>query len=178
MMISVPGKALARKAVATKALATEAVATKTLATRKSRAEQVGVTINSQPLGRIVAGYKRKVLFISSMQWVAYAHVHCAFRGEFQTEVHIVPATCWTRKVDRLASVAGDGVRDSFGPGTGNSSGILPGSSFGGGSWPGSCTGGGTSGRGLPGGSSGGGSVGWPGVAGGIPGGSVGITIAT
>ena len=30
----------------------------------------GVAINSQPLGRIVAGYTRKTLFISFMQWVA------------------------------------------------------------------------------------------------------------
>jgi hypothetical protein len=39
--------------------------------KKSRsAEPVGVTINGQPLGRIVAGYKRKTLFISFTQWVA------------------------------------------------------------------------------------------------------------
>jgi hypothetical protein len=36
------------------------------------AEPVGATINSQPLGRIVAGYKRKTLFISRMQGVACA----------------------------------------------------------------------------------------------------------
>jgi hypothetical protein len=52
------------------------------------AEPVGVTINGQPLGRIVAAYKRKALFISFMQWVAYAPVHCAFRRWFH--VHIVP----------------------------------------------------------------------------------------
>ena len=72
------------------------------------------------------------------------------------------------------SVAGLGVRGPFGPRTGNSSGVLPGSSCGCGGWPGSRTGGGTSGRGLPGGSSRGGSVGCPGVAGGISGGSIGI----
>jgi hypothetical protein len=58
---------------------------------KSRsAEPVGVTINGQPLGRIVAGYKRKALFISFVQGVAYVAVHCAFRRRLQIEVHIVP----------------------------------------------------------------------------------------
>jgi hypothetical protein len=57
---------------------------------KSRsAEPFGVTINSQPLGRIVAGDKRKTLFISIMQWVACAPVHCAFRRGFQIGLHVV-----------------------------------------------------------------------------------------
>jgi hypothetical protein len=70
------------------------------------------------------------------------------------------------------SVAGED--GPFGPGVGNSSGILPGSSSGRGGSPGSRIGGGTSGLGLPGGLSTGGSVGLPGVAGGISGGSIGI----
>jgi hypothetical protein len=41
--------------------------------KKSRsAEPVGITINGQPLGRIVAGYQRKTLSILFMQWVACA----------------------------------------------------------------------------------------------------------
>ena len=75
-------------------------------------------------------------------------------------------------------MAGLGVAGPFGPRTGSSSGVLPGSSCGGGGAPGSRIGGGTSGRGLPGGSSRGGSVGFPGVGGGISGGSIGIYIAT
>ena len=71
-------------------------------------------------------------------------------------------------------MAGFGVMGPFGPRTGNSSGVLPGSSCGGGGAPGSRIGGGTSGRGPPGGSSRGGSVGVPGVGGGISGGSIGI----
>ena len=69
MMISVPGENLARY-------------------KELFAEPVGVTINGQPLGRIVAAYKCKALFISFMQWVAYAPVHCAFSRWFH--VHIVP----------------------------------------------------------------------------------------
>jgi hypothetical protein len=46
----------------------------------------GVAINSQPLGRIVAGYTRKTLFISFMQWVAcvpfIAHSDQGFKSRY------------------------------------------------------------------------------------------------
>jgi hypothetical protein len=118
-----------------------------------------VTINSQPLGRIVAGDNATTFFISLRQWVAGTLVHCAFSRALQTNFYIV---------------AGLGAVGPSGPRTGTSSGMLPGSSSGKGDSPGSRTGGGMSGCGLPGGASCGGSVGFPGVAGGISGGSMGM----
>jgi hypothetical protein len=117
------------------------------------------------LGRIVAGRNTRALFISMAQQLEYAIVHCAFSRCVHIQIDIVAHS---------RVVAGLGVEGPFGPRTGNSSGVLPGSSCGGDGVPGSCTGGGTSGRGRPGGSSRGGSVGCPGVGGGISGGSIGI----
>jgi hypothetical protein len=56
-----------------------------------------------------------MLFISFAQWVACIIIHCAFRRG----IHPAPG-----------SVAGLGVRGTFGPRIGNSSGILPGNSCG------------------------------------------------
>ena len=49
----------------------------------SAAESFGVPINSQSLGRIVAGDKTQTLFISIAQWFTRAIVHCAFRSALQ-----------------------------------------------------------------------------------------------
>jgi hypothetical protein len=46
------------------------------------ADRVGARINSQPLGRIVAGYKRKALFISFMQGVARSSCSLRIQASF------------------------------------------------------------------------------------------------
>jgi hypothetical protein len=113
--------------------------------------RLGVPINSQPLGRIVAGDKSKTLFISFAQQVADAIIHSAFRSRLQMKL----LHRWLRR----QAAAGLGADGPGGPRTGSSSGTLPGNSSGRGDSPGSRTGDGMSGCGLPGGASGGGSVG-------------------
>ena len=85
----------------------------------------GVTMNGQPLGRIVAATKRGRLFILAAQRVTRAPVHDAFRRWFQIRssiwFHVVP--CGVSWADQAhTSVAGLGVRGPFGPRTGSSSG--------------------------------------------------------
>jgi hypothetical protein len=67
MMIEVPGKVLSVLPVKD----------------YSTAKWIGRAINSQPLGRIVAGGNTKALFISLPQWVAGTLVHYAFRRRLQ-----------------------------------------------------------------------------------------------
>jgi hypothetical protein len=70
MMISVPGESLGRILAS---------------------EPVGIAINGQPLGGIVAGYKRKTLLISFMQWVTCAlFIAHSDEGFKSTYIHIVP----------------------------------------------------------------------------------------
>jgi hypothetical protein len=144
MMIQIPGKVLSSKRIFQR------------------------PINSQPLGRIVAGTKTKVFLFRARKrlransFIARSEANLVRGSRF----YIVPYN---------VSVAGFGIVGPCGPRTGNSSGTWPGNSSGRDGSPGSRTGGGTSGLGLPGGSSRGGSVGLPGVAGGISGGSIGIT---
>jgi hypothetical protein len=107
-------------------------------------------INSQSLGRIVASPTAHRLFISNVQELACALVHCAFRTGIQIENFYRTLR---------ASVAGFGVSGPCGPRAGISSGVLPGNSSGRGGSPGSRIGGEISGCGLPGGASIGGSVG-------------------
>jgi hypothetical protein len=61
-----------------------------VATKKAIADHFGRSINGQSLGRIVAGWKTRTVFISTTQQVACAIVHCAFRRRFQIQSHIVP----------------------------------------------------------------------------------------
>ena len=145
--------------------------------------QQTMAINEQALGRIVASFKREVVFISDHAKSGCSLVHCVFRRSFQIVVlHFFPVAAirCTPGADSAAkpifpvSVAGEGVLGPCGPRTGNSSGAWPGNSSGRGGSPGSCIGGGTSGRGLPGGLSCGGSDGCPGLIGGSSRGSIGI----
>ena len=164
MMVGVPGKFLATRL-------------------GNKVCQQTLTINEQALGRIVASFKRELVFISDDAKSGCALVHCAFRRSFQIgsfAFSLAAIRCTLKRSSAPkpifpASVAGEGVLGPCGPRTGNSSGVRPGSSSGRGGSPGSCIGGGTSGRGLPGGLSCGGSDGCPGLIGGSSGGSIGIS---
>jgi hypothetical protein len=122
-------------------------------------KQASPAINGQALGRIVAAFKSKFVFILNME----SRQAPLFMGHSDD-----PGSAHRP----AASVAAYGTRGPSGPRNGNSPGISPGNSCGGGSWPGSCVGGGISGLGLPEGSSGGGSAGRPGLIGGSSKGSI------
>jgi hypothetical protein len=76
-----------------------------LVSRKTLARSVvvqnlwGVGINSQPLGRIVAGYKRKTLLFRSRNEL---HAPRSFRIQraFKSKHLLSPAACWARKGHR------------------------------------------------------------------------------